>query len=60
MIVASSVVALLASAAAACRQPPAPAFTPGLGEIMTLTQMRHHAIRFECEQILFVQLLCMA
>jgi hypothetical protein len=49
MIVASSVVALLASAAAACRQPPAPAFTPGLGEIMTLTQMRHSKLWFAGE-----------
>ena len=44
-------VALLALVGSACRQPPAPgatpssaaagAYTPGLGEIMTLQQMRH-------------------
>lgn len=28
------------------RQPPEPAFTPGLGEIMTLTQMRHAKLWF--------------
>ena len=43
--------ALLALVGSACRQPPAPAatpssaaaeaYTPGLGEIMTLQQMRH-------------------
>ena len=32
---------LLASCAACRREPTQPAFTPGLGEIMTLTQMRH-------------------
>jgi hypothetical protein len=31
---------LVALLGAACRQPPAP-YTPGLGEIMTLQQMRH-------------------
>ena len=34
-------VGLLAGAAACSKEPPAPAYTPGLGEIMTLTQMRH-------------------
>ena len=32
---------LLAPCAACRREPAQPAFTPGLGEIMTLTQMRH-------------------
>src|SRR2546422_6670269 len=45
------IVALLALVGSACRQPPTPAatpssasaeaYTPGLGEIMTLQQMRH-------------------
>src|SRR5262249_22167064 len=37
----SSVIAALAMSGLACRQPSTPAYTPGLGEIMTLTQMRH-------------------
>ena len=38
---------LLWRCGAACRREPAtPAFTPGLGEIMTLTQMRHAKLWF--------------
>jgi hypothetical protein len=45
----SSVIAGLAISAAACRQPSTPAYTPGLGEIMTLTQMRHSKLWFAGE-----------
>lgn len=34
------------AAVSGCRQPSAPPFTPGLGEIMTLTQMRHSKLWF--------------
>ena len=41
-VVLCGVMVLLGCGSWACRQAPAaPAFTPGLGEIMTLTQMRH-------------------
>ncbi len=43
----SSLIAFLGCGSWACRQAPAPpAFTPGLGEIMTLTQMRHSKLWF--------------
>ena len=46
-LVASGVLTWLGLSAAACQRPPAaPAFTPGLGEIMTLTQMRHSKLWF--------------
>jgi hypothetical protein len=37
---------LFASVSACQREPAPPAFTPGLGEIMTLTQMRHSKLWF--------------
>ena len=40
-LLGSASLVLLASCAACRREPAQPAFTPGLGEIMTLTQMRH-------------------
>ena len=46
IVVFSSAIAFLAATVSACRQPSAPAFTPGLGEIMTLTQMRHSKLWF--------------
>ncbi|PYR38899.1 MAG: hypothetical protein DMF90_01625 [Acidobacteria bacterium] len=46
-LVASGVLTWLELSAVACQRPPAaPAFTPGLGEIMTLTQMRHSKLWF--------------
>src|SRR6476620_12407974 len=36
-----SAIILLAGFSSCRREPTTPAFTPGLGEIMTLTQMRH-------------------
>jgi hypothetical protein len=39
----------VATAVSACRQPSTPPFTPGLGEIMTLTQMRHSKLWFAGE-----------
>src|SRR5262249_32601960 len=45
----SSVIAGLAMSGLACRQPSTPAYTPGLGEIMTLTQMRHSKLWFAGE-----------
>ena len=46
-LVASGVLTWLGLGAVACQRPPAaPAFTPGLGEIMTLTQMRHSKLWF--------------
>ena len=45
----SSVIAGLAMSGPACRQPSTPAYTPGLGEIMTLTQMRHSKLWFAGE-----------
>jgi len=46
-LVASGVLTWLGLSAVACQRPPAaPAFTPGLGEIMTLTQMRHSKLWF--------------
>jgi len=44
--VISSAIALLATGSWACRQASTPPFTPGLGEIMTLTQMRHSKLWF--------------
>ena len=44
------VVAALAAGAGACRrEPPPPAYTPGLGEIMSLQQMRHMKLWFAAE-----------
>jgi hypothetical protein len=43
---ASSAILLLATGSWGCRQPSAPPFVPGLGEIMTLTQMRHSKLWF--------------
>lgn len=45
-IIVSGLVALLAAGAWACRQASTPPFIPGLGEIMTLTQMRHSKLWF--------------
>ena len=49
----SGVVALVSAAVAllvaACRTPPEPGYAPGLGEIMTLTQMRHAKLWFAGE-----------
>lgn len=42
-------ICLLSGLSACNRQPPAPQFTPGLGEIMTLTQMRHTKLWFAGE-----------
>ena len=39
-------IVLLASVSACRREPETPLFTPGLGEIMTLTQMRHSKLWF--------------
>ena len=39
-------IALLCALPACSREPVAPAYTPGLGEIMTLTQMRHAKLWF--------------
>jgi hypothetical protein len=41
--------ALMAVFASACRQPAAGSYTPGLGEIMTLQQMRHVKLWFAGE-----------
>ena len=43
---ASSAIVFLVAAVPACRQASAPPFVPGLGEIMTLTQMRHAKLWF--------------
>jgi hypothetical protein len=45
----SSAILLLATASSACRQASPPPFVPGLGEIMTLTQMRHSKLWFAGE-----------
>lgn len=47
-IVATTSIALLMISTSACnrQQPQAPPFTPGLGEIMTMTQMRHSKLWF--------------
>src|SRR5438105_1786991 len=39
-------IVFFAASASACRQPSPPLFVPGLGEIMTLTQMRHAKLWF--------------
>jgi hypothetical protein len=49
IVVVSSAIAGIAVTISACRQPSTPAFTPGLGEIMTLTQMRHSKLWFAGE-----------
>jgi hypothetical protein len=41
-----SPIVLLWAVAACSREPATPAYTPGLGEIMTLTQMRHAKLWF--------------
>jgi hypothetical protein len=41
MALAALVLATVPLFAAGCHEPPAKPYTPGLGEIMTLTQMRH-------------------
>ena len=46
---ASTAILLLATASSACRQASTPPFVPGLGEIMTLTQMRHSKLWFAGE-----------
>jgi hypothetical protein len=43
------VMALAAGASACRRQPPPPPYTPGLGEIMSLQQMRHMKLWFAAE-----------
>jgi hypothetical protein len=46
VVLFSSAIVLFATAVMACRQPSTPPFVPGLGEIMTLTQMRHSKLWF--------------
>jgi hypothetical protein len=45
-VLVASVIGFVGASLSACRQPATPAFTPGLGEIMTLTQMRHSKLWF--------------
>src|SRR4029077_3830165 len=46
---ASSAILLLATGSSALRQASPPPYVPGLGEIMTLTQMRHSKLWFAGE-----------